>query len=125
MKINTTGSLLSSEDAELRAIKFDRLLRSERVDDEGKQVLLQALPSLELGQLLHLVSSHGDLGAPALIVDRFIALLPSDEMGLWGSPFKVSPCPWLAPRAARWKHAGCRYAWCASARASSVPACGA
>jgi hypothetical protein len=84
MKNNTTGSLLSSEDAELRAIKFDRLLRTERVDNEGKQVLLQALPSLELGQLLHLVSSHGDLGAPALIVDRFIALLPSDEMGLWG-----------------------------------------
>ena len=84
MKINSTGSLLNGGDAELRAIKFDRLLRTERVDDEGKQVLLQALPSLELGQLLHLVSSHGDLGAPALIVDRFIALLPSDEMGLWG-----------------------------------------
>jgi hypothetical protein len=83
MKVNPTGLLLGSGDAELRAIKFDRLLRSERVDDEGKQVLLQALPSLEFGQLLHLVNSHGDLGAPAVIVDRFISLLPSDDMDQW------------------------------------------
>lgn len=81
MKSNTVSSLARSEDAVLRAAGIERLLHGHPIDEGARISLREAIPRLTFEQLLELLSRHGDLASPGAIVERLVALFPTDETG--------------------------------------------